>query len=151
MTRPTDPTGPSPSPVGTAPGAEVLRSEEHLHVTTQVVPYGRAVLRIETTTEQVMVPVTVTRQHARVEYLDVDPGAAGPVDLPLGAPTTGATTAWLTLTADEPVVTTRAVPVERVRLATEWVAASQVVHAQVSREVVDVGTTDELHLANPSG
>ena len=106
---------------------EIVRSEERLTVTTEVVPYARARLRVETTTEEVLVPVTITRQHARVEYVDA-----------LGAPVTGVPDAqaspWVTLHVDEPVVTTRPVAVERVRLVTGWVAGAAQVQAQVAHE-----------------
>ena len=112
---------------------EIVRSEERLTVTTEVVPYARARLRVETTTEEVLVPVTITRQHARLEYVDA---AGAPVAVPPGPQVSG----WVTLHVDEPVVSTRPVPVERVRLVTGWVAGTAQVQAQVAHEVV----TEEL-------
>ena len=44
----------------------MTRSEEQLQVSTVVEPWTRAVLRIEEVTEEVLVPVTITRQQARV-------------------------------------------------------------------------------------
>ncbi|WP_165628961.1 DUF2382 domain-containing protein [Klenkia taihuensis] len=49
---------------------------------------------------------------------------------------TGATGDWVVLTQDEPVVTTRPVPVERVRLVTEWVTGTQEVTATLAHEEV---------------
>lgn len=123
---------------------EVIRSEEQLRIGTEVVPYRKAVLRVETTTEEVLVPVTITRQHARVEYVDIDPATAPPIspDLLIGDRVTGATSAWLTLTVEEPVISTRAVPVERIRLATEWVTDTHDIHAQLAHEVVTESTVD---------
>ncbi len=100
-----------------------------------MVPVRRAVLRVSTTTEQVMVPVTVTRQHAHVEYVDVDPDDPG-LPTPPGVGGPGTASGWLVLTADEPVVTTRAVPVERVRLRTGWVAGQVDVDLRLDHEEV---------------
>jgi len=111
---------------------EIVRSEERLTVTTEVVPYARARLRVETTTEEVLVPVTITRQHARLEYVDA---AGAPVAVPPGPQVSG----WVTLHVDEPVVSTRPVPVERVRLVTGWVAGEQQVQAQVAHEEITTG------------
>jgi stress response protein YsnF len=119
------------SPAAQESGA-MTRSEERLTVRTEVVPTRRAVLRVETTSEQVMVPVTITRQHAYVDYVDIDPADATPVDPALLL--NGAATAWSVLTADEPVVTTRPVPVERVRLVTNWVAQQHTVQTQLAHE-----------------
>jgi hypothetical protein len=123
----------------TPPGGSYLtRSEERLTVGTEVVPVRRAVLRIDTTTEEVMVPVTITRQHARLEYIDVDPATALPVtqDLLPDDRRTGALSAWVTLTVDEPVVTTRPIPIERVRLVTEWITDQQVITADLAHEEI---------------
>jgi Domain of unknown function (DUF2382) len=55
---------------GTVGGDTAMtRSEERITVDTVVQPWARAVLRIETVTEEVMVPVTISRQRARIEYL----------------------------------------------------------------------------------
>lgn len=115
--------------------SEVTRSEEHLTVTSEAVPVRRAVLRVETTTEEVLVPVTLTRQHVRLDHVDLDPDAAIPVET--GSLLAGATSSWLVLTADEPVVTTRQVPVERVRLVTDWVTTQRDVQVQLSHEEVE--------------
>lgn len=123
----------APSAFGEEPG-EMTRSEQRLTVRTEVVPVRRAVLRVETTSEQVMVPVTLTRQHAYIDYVDIDPADATPVDPALLLD--GAATAWSLLTADEPVVTTRPVPVERVRLVTDWVIQQHTVHTQLAHEKV---------------
>lgn len=146
----------TPKPTVTTPAltsqVEVIRSEERLRVRTEVVPYRKAVLRVETTTEEVLVPVTITRQHARVEYLDVDPTTASSSspDLLIGGRLTGATSAWLTLTSDEPVVSTRAVPVSRVRLVTAWVTSTHDVQAQLAHEVVTEEVTGDPSPTGPA-
>ena len=118
--------------------AALTRSAERLVVGTQVVPVGRAVLRVETVTEEVLVPVTVTRQRVRVDVVDVDPAAGPATDQLLGGTRNGATGAWLTLYDEQPVVTVQAVPTERVRLVTEWVSGSEDVHAELAHDEVVV-------------
>ncbi|SCX57932.1 protein of unknown function [Klenkia marina] len=111
----------------------VTRAEERLDVGVEVIPVGRARLVVETTTEEVLVPVRVTRQRVRVEM--GPPPDTSPVER---APATAS--GWLTLHADEPVVTVRSVPVERVRLVTAWVPGETQVTATVAHEVVEVET-----------
>lgn len=130
---------------GTATGVgdgddTMTRSEERLTVSTTVEPWGRAVLRVETVTEEVMVPVRVTRQRARVEHLPPAPtgGPTGP------APSSdGQTSEWVVLWGEQPVVSLEQVPVERVRLATSWVTEEHVVSDRLAREELDVTTTGE--------
>lgn len=118
----------------------MTRSAEVLNVDVVSVPYARAVLRIETTTEQVMVPVTITRQHARLELLDlppVDPTNTGS----LSEQPEQSGTRWVTLFTDEPVVTTRPVPVERVRLQIHRVTGEQTVTEVLGHEEIEVERT----------
>ncbi|MCO7218340.1 DUF2382 domain-containing protein [Klenkia sp. PcliD-1-E] len=131
---PNPPHPPEPQP------AEATRTQQQLTVTTEVVPVRRAVLHVETVSEQVMVPVTLTRQQVRVEYDDIDPATAARVLA--GQQLDGAVSDWLVLTADEPVITARPVPVERVRLATSWVNATAAVQTQLTHDDVRVETTD---------
>jgi hypothetical protein len=132
-------------PAGAAATDDAMtRSEEQLRVRTVVEPWTRAVLRIEEVTEEVMVPVTVTRQRARIEYR---PLAAGEADRPTAAadepgterPTS--TTEWVTLWGEQPRVTLERVPVERVRLATSWTTEEQSYGDEVRRELLEL-TTD---------
>ena len=129
---------------GTATDTAMTRSEEQLAVTTVVEPWTRAVLRIEEVTEEVMVPVTVTRQRARIEHLPLalTDSARGPRDA--GAPGDGrptSTSGWVTLYADQPVVTVERRPVERVRLATSWVTEETTVTGELRREEIELDTT----------
>ena len=150
-TAPTTGTAPS---VGTVPSTgtggslddtAMTRSEEQLQVSTVVEPWTRAVLRIEEFTEEVMVPVTVTRQRARVEHLPVTAHVGSPAD---GAPTTDerstSSTPWVTLYTEEPRVSVERVPSERVRLSTSWVTEDTTVTDQVRREQIELTTTDTV-------
>jgi uncharacterized protein DUF2382 len=68
---------------GTGDGT-MTRSEERITVDSVTEPWARAVLRIEEVTEEVMVPVTITRQQARIEYLPLR-GTDGIIDRRPGA------------------------------------------------------------------
>jgi stress response protein YsnF len=130
---------------GTATDGAMTRSEEQLLVSTVVEPWTRAVLRIEEVTEEVMVPVTITRQQARIEYLpmtmaDSARDAGEPAEP--GAPRPTSTTEWVTLYAEQPSVTLERVPAERVRLHTDWVTEETVVSQQLRREQVELTTTE---------
>jgi hypothetical protein len=115
----------------------MTRSEERLRVDMVREPWARAVLRVDTVTEEVMVPVTVTRQVARIEYLPLrgSEGTAAAAD-----PTTSADadrgTGWVTLYSDRPVVTVERAPAERVRLATSWVTEDETVTDRLRREEI---------------
>jgi stress response protein YsnF len=133
----------TPTDGAPADGA-MTRSEEQLQVTTVVEPWTRAVLRIEEVTEEVMVPVTLTRQQARIEYLPLtldDDARTGRIAEP-GAPRATSASEWVTLYAEQPAVTLERVPVERVRMATEWVTEETAVTQELRKEQVELTTTE---------
>ena len=122
----------------------MTRSEERISVDSVTEPWSRAVLRIEEVTEEVMVPVTITRQQARIEYLPLratdraSAGTGGDRDLSdRGARATD----WVTLYADQPVVSLERAPAERVRLTTSWVTEELPVTDQLRHEEIEL-TTD---------
>ena len=132
--------------VGTLGDTAMTLAEEQLRVSTVVEPWTRAVLRIEEFTEEVMVPVTVTRQRARIEHLPVSTLTA---DDASGSPTGGAerptsSTGWVTLYTEEPRVTVERVPAERVRLSTSWVTEDTTVTGEVRREQAELTTSDTV-------
>ncbi|WP_369130256.1 PRC and DUF2382 domain-containing protein [Modestobacter roseus] len=143
-------TGPEPAHSRTAPvpttrdGAgdgTMTRSEEQLEVHTVVEPWTRAVLRIEEVTEEVMVPVTVTRQRARIEHLPLRAGVGADGDrTEVGGDRTGE---WVTLFGERPVVSVEREPVERVRLTTSWTTEEHEVGEQLRRERVELTTTED--------
>jgi len=122
----------------------MTRSEEQLQVGTVVEPWTRAVLRIEEVTEEVMVPVTITRQQARIEYLPLSRAGdvpAGGDPAPAGAARPTSTSGWVTLYAEQPAVTLERRPVERVRLSTEWATGQVTVSGQLRREQIELTET----------
>ena len=128
---------------GTVGDATMTLSEEQLRVGTVTEPWARAVLRIEEYTEEVMVPVTVTRQRARVEQLPVTSVTGTPADGDAATQRSTSTSPWVTLYTEEPQVTMRRVPVERVRMTTSWVSEEATVTDQVRREQVELTTTTD--------
>jgi len=131
------------TPTGTTDpdGTTMTRSEERFAVSTVLEPWTRAVLRIEEVTEEVMVPVTVTRQRARIEHLPLRPGDREP-DAGVGPAEPGAEQAggWVTLYSEEPVVTVERRPTERVRLATSWTTEEHEVAGTLRREELALDT-----------
>jgi stress response protein YsnF len=122
----------------------MTRSEERLQVSTVIEPWTRAVLRIEEVTEEVMVPVTITRQQARIEYLPVTTADSVRTGEPAepGAQRPTSTTEWVTLYAEQPAVTLERVPAERVRLRTAWATEQTSVSQDLRREHIELTTTD---------
>ena len=132
-------------PAGAATDTAMTRTEERLQVSMVVEPWARAVLRIEEVTEELMVPVTITRQQARIEYLPLTAtdraGTAGEPAEP-GADRPTSRTGWVTLYAEQPTVTLTRMPTERVRLSTAWAAEHTTVSEELRREQVELTTTE---------
>ncbi|GAB3353930.1 PRC and DUF2382 domain-containing protein [Modestobacter lapidis] len=131
---------------GTVGDRAMTRSEERFSVQSVTEPWTRAVLRIEEVTEEVMVPVTVTRQQARIEYLPLRP-TDGRADADTGDAADDRrerATEWVTLYGDQPVVTMERAPLERVRLATSWVTEELPVGGELRHEEVELTTDSPL-------
>ena len=120
----------------------MTRSEERVRAGTEKVEAGRARLRKYVVTEQEQVSVPVTREEVRVER---EPITDGNYDKAMGGPALSEEEHEVVLTEERPVVTTEAVPVERVRLSKEQVQEQQTVSTDVRKEVIDTdvdgGTT----------
>jgi len=138
----TDTTAAARGAAGTTADTAMTRSEEQLQVSTVREPWTRAVLRIEEVTEEVMVPVTITRQQARIEYLPLAPGdRTGTTGAP-GDDRSTSTSEWVTLYAEQPAVTLERVPVERVRLRTAWATEETTVTEELRKEQIELTTTE---------
>jgi uncharacterized protein (TIGR02271 family) len=116
----------------------MTRSEEHLKVGTEQVEAGRARLRKYVVTEQQSVQVPVSREEVRVQREPITD--ANRADALSGGQITEEEHE-VVLTAERPVVTTEAVPVERVRLGTETVTEQQTVTGDVRKEQIEVDDT----------
>jgi len=113
----------------------MTRSEEHLRVGTEKVEAGRARLRKYVVTEQQSVQVPVSREEIRVEREPITDANRG--DALSGGEITEEEHE-VVLHEERPVVTTEAVPVERVRLGTETVTEEQTVSGDVRKEQIEL-------------
>jgi uncharacterized protein (TIGR02271 family) len=113
----------------------VTRSEEQLKVGTERVEAGRARLRKYVVTEQQTVQVPVSREEIRVER---EPITDANRDAALSGADITEEEHEVVLTEERPVVTTEAVPVERVRLGTETVTDTETVSGQVRKEQIEL-------------
>ncbi|HET9647434.1 MAG TPA: PRC and DUF2382 domain-containing protein [Microlunatus sp.] len=113
----------------------VTRSEEQLKVGTERVEAGRARLRKYVVTEQQTVQVPVSREEIRVER---EPITDANRDAALSGADITEEEHEVVLSAERPVVTTEAVPVERVRLGTETVTETETVSGQVRKEQIEL-------------
>ena len=113
----------------------MTRSEEQLRVGTEQVEAGRARLRKYVVTEQQTVQVPVSHEEIRVEREPI-------TDANQGEALSGADITEeeheVVLMAERPVVTTEAVPVERVRLGTETVTDTESVSGEVRKEQIEL-------------
>jgi uncharacterized protein (TIGR02271 family) len=120
----------------------VTRSEEELHVGTQVRERGQARLRKYVTTEQQQVTVPVRREEVRVER---EPITDANLDAATSGPAISEEEHEVTLHEETPVVQKRVVPRERVRLDTETVTEQRQVGDEVRKEQIEVeGDQDQL-------
>ena len=113
----------------------MTRSEEQLQVGTEKVEAGRARLRKYVVTEQQSVQVPVSREEVRIEREPITDANRG--DALSGADITEEEHE-VVLTEERPVVTTEAVPVERVRLGTETVTDQETVTGEIRKEQIEV-------------
>lgn len=127
--------GPGHDVSGPSTDNAMTRSEEHLQVGTERVEAGRARLRKYVVTEQETVTVPVTREEVRVEREPITEANRGEA---LSGGDITEEEYEVVLTEERPVVTTEAVPVERVRLDTETVTEQQTVTGDVRKEEIEV-------------
>ena len=129
----------------------MTRSEERVRTGTETVEAGRARLRKYVVTDQQQVTVPVTREEVRVER---EPITEGNYDKAMDGPALSEEEHEVVLTEERPVVTTEAVPVERVRLTKDQVQDEQTVTADVRKEVIETetgGTTTTGYAGTTAG
>ena len=121
----------APEPTEPA-GEEVVLSEEQLVVETERVPAQHVRVRKEIVEEEVTVTVVLRHEELVIEREPIQPG-----DIPAesaGGPRLDEPPIEIVLWAEEPVVTTRAVPTERVRVMRTLGSQQQDLTAQLRRE-----------------
>ena len=147
-------TEPMPSAAPAAPAApagpaedttEILVSEEQLAVETRSVPTERVHVRKEVVTEDVTITVTLRREELVIEREPID-AAAGAAHGDDRLAVDGEEFE-VVLHAEEPVVTKRVMPVERVRLRRNEIVEERRITDTVRKEHVDVDEipTNEEH------
>jgi uncharacterized protein (TIGR02271 family) len=112
----------------------MTRSEERLNVGTQQVEAGRAKLRKYVVTEDVTQTVPLRHEEVRLEREPITDANVG--DAMSGGDITE-DEHEITLHAERPVVQKEAVPVERVRLATQTVTENHEVTDTLRKEQID--------------
>lgn len=113
----------------------MTRSEERLNVGTESQETGRARLRKYVTTEHQTVDVPVTKEEVRLEREPVTAENAGRAK---SGPAISEEEHEVTLHEERPVVTTEAVPVERVRMEKDTVTDTETVEGDVRKEHIDL-------------
>lgn len=120
----------------------MTRSEEQMDVSTRSRVAGRVRLRKVIVTEDVTVTVTVRREEARLELVELDaPGESDVDTAELGTAaldTSGEALFEVTLYEEVPVVATRVVPRERVRLVKTVVNDERQVTEQLRSEQIEL-------------
>jgi uncharacterized protein (TIGR02271 family) len=119
---------------GPTTDSAMTRSEERLVAGTRTEQSGTARLRKYVVTEQQSVTVPVSREEVRLER---EPITDANVDDAMDGPAISEEEHELTLNAEKPVVTTEAVPVERVKLNKETVADQETVGGEVRKEQIE--------------
>jgi uncharacterized protein (TIGR02271 family) len=113
----------------------MTRSEERLNASTRTEQIGTARLRKYVVTEQQQVTVPVTREEVRLEREPITDANRGQA---MAGPAISEEEHEVTLHAERPVVTTEAVPVERVRLNTDTVTEQETVSGEIRKEAIEV-------------
>ncbi|MEU9631809.1 YsnF/AvaK domain-containing protein [Streptomyces luteogriseus] len=138
-------TGQMPGTTGTADAADaaddsMTRSEEEMHVGVERREAGRARLRKYVVTEEQQYTVPVRHEEVRVER---EPITDTNRDRAMAGPDITEAEHDVTLYEEQPVVETRAVPKERVRLTTEEVTEEETVTGEVRKERIETEGTEE--------
>ncbi|MGA5880181.1 DUF2382 domain-containing protein [Streptomyces cellulosae] len=120
----------------------MTRSEERMHVGVERHESGRARLRKYVVTEEVQQTVPVRHEEVRVER---EPITDANREEAMSGPSFKEDQHEVTLHEERPVVSTEAVPVERVRMTTEEKVTNETVRGRVRKERIEAETemTDE--------
>jgi uncharacterized protein (TIGR02271 family) len=125
-------------------GEAMTRSEEQLKVGTEMRESGRARLRKYVVTENVTTTVPVSHEEVRVER---EPITDANRDAAMSGTPISEAEHEVILHEERPVVTTQAVPVERVRVQTDKVRETEQVSGQVRKEQIELDESGEQNAA----
>jgi uncharacterized protein (TIGR02271 family) len=123
---------PTAAPPEPEPGDELTLTEEQLVVDSERLPAQRVRIRKEIVEEQVTVTVTLRHEELVIEREPIKPGEA-PSESADG-PKLDEQPIEIVLWAEEPVVSTRAVPTEKVRVLRTLGSTQRDLSAQLRRE-----------------
>ncbi len=150
MTTPSQPAGPDrgrshpPADSGSDGPRSLIRSEEHLAVTTDQAESALVRLEKYTVTETKTITVEIEREHVRLITYAQDGDLVStddpPHELPDSSATPGAASEWLVLTEEQVVITKNRVAVERVRLQTSWITEQRQLTENVRAERIELST-----------
>ena len=136
---PTVPLPAAPDPPAHEDETEVIVSEERLEVDTRARPAERVRVRKAVVTEDVTVTVAVRREELIIEREPLADADAAAVDgVELGVALSPGGDLEIVLHAEEPVVTKRVVPVERIRLQRNTVVEQERITDTVRKERVEI-------------
>ncbi|AMW08360.1 photosystem reaction center subunit H [Streptomyces qaidamensis] len=124
---------------GTTGDEAMTRSEEEMHVGVERREAGRARLRKYVVTEEQQYTVPVRHEEVRVER---EPITDANRDRAMTGPDITEAEHDVTLYEEQPVVETRAVPKERVRMTTEEVTEEETVTGEVRKERIETEGTE---------
>jgi uncharacterized protein (TIGR02271 family) len=126
---------PDPPATPLEPGATVVRSEEELRVGVRTV-LRRLRLRKYVVTEYVTRTIPIRREEVRLEELP--PGSPASADPPTPDGPGDEPSLELVLHREEPVIQTRVVPIERVRVVKHVVTEHRTFSEQLRKEQVEL-------------
>jgi uncharacterized protein (TIGR02271 family) len=137
-----DSAGVRPGGDGSRPTSDdaMTRSEEELHVGTEQRVTGRVRLRKHIVTENVTKTVPVMHEEVRIER---EPITDDNRDQATAGPEISEEEHELTLTEEVPVVETRTVPKERVRLEKDTVSSEEEISREVRKEQIESDAPDD--------
>jgi uncharacterized protein (TIGR02271 family) len=127
------------NPGGSSTDNAMTRSEEELEVRTRTREAGRARMRKYVVTNDVTATVPVQREEVRLEREPITDANAGAA---VAGDDITEEEHEVTLHEEEPVVSKRVVPKERVRLDVDTVTEQATVTEQVRKEVIEVDTPE---------
>ena len=144
----------------------MIRSEEELLITTELVETGRARLIKRVETETVTRTIELRREVLYIERIDPEPAAPDPDGSgetvpssiearavqqagPLAAGSFEAGSVEIVLMQEEAIITTQLVPRERVRLIKQIVTEERTVDADLQVEHVDLAQRPAARSSNP--
>lgn len=142
LTGPGSPSDGGVGSTGAVSDGSLIRSEEHLRVSTVPARARRVRLEKYVVTETRTITVQVSREQVRLVDIDLDDDLTDESGTTSNNDDSGR---WLTLSEERVAITTEVVPVERVRLAVYGVTEQRDVTDTVRREQIELDPLIPAH------